>query len=106
MPSNQKPAYAIHGSLIPSGAKMQGSSIDAQVSAFNEKKHENPEVKESESKKAITREKSMSMQQITKGISLKTKVSISKFSRQNSSELVRNFEELIFRKFHFGEFLV
>jgi hypothetical protein len=29
MPSNQKPAYAIHGSLIPSGAKMQGNSIDA-----------------------------------------------------------------------------
>lgn len=40
---------------------MQGNSLDAQVSAFNEKKYENPEVKEPECKKAITREKSMSM---------------------------------------------
>lgn len=70
MPSNQKPVYAIHGSLIPSGSKMQGNSIDAQVSSFNEKQ-ENPEVKETsqkrpfmettESTKAIYREKSMSI---------------------------------------------
>jgi len=62
------------------------------VSSFNEKQ-ENPELKETtESTKAIYREKSMSIQQITKGISLKTKVRVTNVdrTRQKSSEFSKS----------------
>lgn len=79
MLSNTKPTYAVMASMPPSGTKLTGNKTDAHVTAFS---IEDPEVQSrvntcedqvpTDTKK---REKSMSMQQITKGITLKTKVS-------------------------------
>lgn len=77
MLSNHKPTYAVTGSMLPSGAKMVGNQNEAQVSSFVV---EDPENCSGDQKKS-GRDKSLSLQQITKGITLKTKVSNGKIPK-------------------------
>jgi len=88
--SNHKPSYVINSSLLPSGAKMQGNPTETKVTAFQIEDPENTSYLNSlttedqnEAKKA--REKSVSLSQITKGISLKQKVSCSDTLKSSAS---------------------